>query len=324
MKYCGYLYLLTILALALLLTFLLARMINWQETNRVISALWIAGFFCMILNLTYTVIMTICSFFIKAQYLPEAHLSHIPKTAILYVIKNEDIIVKDRMESTLAFNRDANIDLWLISNSDDVSKINEEQFIVTYLQDRFVGTNIRYYRPHNNPLGRKHVAIRQWISDNDKYEYFIVCDADTVLCPGMLHKLISKAEHPQNKEIMAFQSHMEVEGSVTRFAKYMEPGQNLVEKTFRRVNYHFWGLSPYYGHSALIRGNEFGQLKIPDFVLSHDLWETAAIDAAHSRLALCEDAVSMELLPSVPEVDDGFWVHLRRLHYCLGRACLSQ
>ncbi len=120
----------------------------------------------------------------------------------------------------------------------------------------------------------------------------------TILYPGTVAKLAAKAEHPDNQDVLIFQTQMMIGGSLTRFARYFEPGNNLAAKIFRRVNYHVFDRSAYYGHNALIRRKQFQELSVPDWILSHDLWETAAIDAAGQRVAFCEDVLSEEMYPS--------------------------
>ena len=293
----GWLYVSAVVGLSVLLTAWLASMIRWGESNRVIAAIWTLGFFCIVLNLSYNFVITLCSFFVKSKSVPEATLSEVPATAILYVVKNEEASLLKLMEETFAGNSAENIDLWLISNSDNAQHQEQERRMVSSLKKRFGEECVHYYVPANNPTGRKHLALQKWSADHQEYRYIMVCDADTVLHSGMLLKLIAKAEHPLNKDIMLFQSHMEMRRSVTRFARFIEPGQNLVERAFRRVNSHVFGRSPYYGHSALIRRKEFAKLAVPDYALSHDLWETAAMDLARTRAVLCEDATSEEMLP---------------------------
>lgn len=299
MRYRGVLYISAILALALLLTLLLSTMIKWDESQVVIAAAWIAGFFFVVINLCYVFVITICSRFIGTRPLPEADIDHEPRTAILYIVKNENI--KDlqyKMEQSLTGNCSANIDLWLISNSDQAKFMDDERCMISRLQDKFRTESVHLYRPSNNPSGRKHIAIQQWNISHEDYPYIIVCDADTVLYPGTVVKLLAKAEHPDNRDIMVFQGEVEIGGSITRFARFFEPANNLVGRAFRRVNAFIFGRSPYYGHNALIRTKEFGKLRIPNHVLSHDLWETVAIDAAGQKVALCDDVLTQEMFPA--------------------------
>src|ERR1035438_124672 len=71
----GWLYVSAVVGLSVLLTAWLASMIRWGESNRVIAAIWTLGFFCIVLNLSYTLVITLCSFFFKPKPLPEAALS---------------------------------------------------------------------------------------------------------------------------------------------------------------------------------------------------------------------------------------------------------
>lgn len=288
----------SIVLLALILTAILAAMIDWSGSGRIVAAAWVLGFFLVVLNLSYTFIITTCSLFIKRVILPEVEIQAVPRTAILFVVKNEDDSVFKRMEQTFMGNCDANMDLWLISNSNNPEYIAREISRMTGLAGTHGKDRVFYYQPVDNPTGRKHISIQKWGRDHEEYKYMIVCDADTLLYAGTVRKLLAKAEHPANSDIMMFQAHMEMSESRTRFGRFVEPGQNLVEKVFRRVNFAIFGKSPYYGHSALIRRKEFLALDVPAYVLSHDLWETTAIDLSGSRVALCEDVVCSELFPA--------------------------
>src|ERR1017187_4833973 len=76
----GWLYVSAVFGLSVLLTAWMASMIRWGESNRVIAAIWILGFFCVVLNLSYSFVITLCSFFFKPKPLPEAALSEVPAT----------------------------------------------------------------------------------------------------------------------------------------------------------------------------------------------------------------------------------------------------
>ena len=292
-----WLYILAIVWLALLLSVLLAGMLQWKASNQVFAAVWIAGFFFVALNVCYLLVVCLCSVFVKPRLLPETSGSRVVRVAVLYVVKNERGDLASLMARTLAGNEHALTDLWLISNSDDQQMLSHEESLVRALRGQFGRDRVHFYRPERNPLGRKHVAIQRWAADHVEYAYFIVCDADSVLFPDSVSKLIAKAEHTANARFMVFQSHLEITGSQTRFARFLEPGQNIVQKVFCNINFAMFGQSPYYGHGALIRRAPFAQLQVPEAVLSHDLWDTAAVDMAGWGIAFCPDVKTHEMFP---------------------------
>lgn len=292
-----WLYFLAIVWLAFLCSVLLAGMLQWQISNPFLASVWICGFFFVSLNLSYLLVVCLCSFFVKQRLLLEAAIPNSVRVAILYVVKNESGDVKERMAQTFRGNNSALTDLWLISNSDDNQMLCHEGEVVDALCRQFGSQRVRYYRPERNPTGRKHVAIQRWAKDHAEYDYFIVCDADSVLFPGSVSQLLAKASHPVNQRFMIFQSHLEITGSRTRFARFLEPGQNIVQKIICQINFVMFGQSPYYGHGALIRQEPFSRLCVPDAVLSHDLWDTAAVDMAGWGIAFCPDVKTQEMFP---------------------------
>ena len=291
------LYVVAIAWLALLLSILLAGMLRWKISSPWMGAIWIVGFYFVALNLSYLLVVCVWSIFVRARILQEAPVCGAERVAILYVLKNEPGDWAARMVRTFAGNSVPWCDLWLISNSDDTDMLNRESLIVTDLRQRFGSDRVQYYRPERNPTGRKHVSIQRWASDHHEYDYFVVCDADTVLFPGSVSKLLAKASHSANARIMIFQSHLQIMGSQTRFARFLEPGQNIVQRAFCQLNFAIFGQSPYYGHGALIRRAPFAALRVPEAVLSHDIWDTAAVDLAGWVIAFCPDVTTHEMFP---------------------------
>jgi membrane glycosyltransferase len=288
-----------IFLLAMLLTALMASMLVWGSSNWPLAALWICGFFLVVLNLCYLMVACACALFAKPRILPEANLDRMPPTAILYVVKNEGPELGSKMIETLQGNVQSGVDCWLVSSSDKEGCVLREENFVRELRCRFGLERVHLYRPFDGQEpGRKHVAIQRWSKEHSQYKYFIVCDADSVLYPDTVRKLASKAEHPENGGILLFQSHLNVARSPTRFGSYLEPGQNIVNSMLCGTNYRLLGCSPYYGHGALIRRAPFSQIFVPAHVLSHDMWDTAAIDAAGWKLAFCHDTKILELLPA--------------------------
>lgn len=291
-------YMASIVFFAGLLSLLLAGMLEWAFSKPFLACLWIAGFFFVSLNLSYLLHVCLVSWWLRPVRLPEIHLPQMPSTAILYIVRNEPEALFQSMRETFAGNHEPRVDLWLISNSTDEARILDEQNAVRRLRHAFGHDRVHLFAPAENPTGRKHLAAQEWLRKHTDYQYMIVCDADTVLPPGCVRKLAQKAEHPDNQAIAIFQSHPQVGRTRTRFATFLEPGQNLVHRAFCQANYAIFGTSPYYGHGALVRCACFRGLAVPDLALSHDIWETAAMDQAGWRIAFCHDVETHEMFPS--------------------------
>ncbi len=262
-----------------------------------VGVAWLVGLFVTALNLGYLMAVVVAAQLVKALILDEAQSPGTAQTAILYVVKNEGAELFDRMLASFGANPQIGHDLWLVSNSDTGPRLELERCMVSRLRRRFGGDRVFLFRPDRNPLGRKHVAVQEWAARYRQYQYFVVCDADTELEPGSVARLVAKAEHPANRRITLFQARLRISRSATRFARFLEPGQNSIQRIFSRVNFAVFGSCPYWGHAALIRREEFSKLHVPARVLSHDLWESAALDRADCKSAYCEDVVATEMFP---------------------------
>ena len=292
-------YIASMFLLAVVLATTLGSMLVWRESNWILASLWVGGVFVVSLNLCYLIVACLCALFVKPRVLAEASISALPHTAILFVVKNEGDELATKLVETYNGNCETGVDCWLVSSSDQEERVRWEATLVRELQARFGTERIHYYRPFEGEVpGRKHVAIQRWVEKNENYNYFIVCDADSVLYPNVVRKLVSKAEHPDNAHILLFQSQLDVARSPTRFGKYLEPGQNVVHSVLCTANYRILDCSPYYGHGALIRRAPFAAIKVPAHVLSHDMWDIAAIDAAGWGLAFCHDTMILESYPA--------------------------
>ena len=130
-------YPLLILWVAGMLAVLVAGMIKWKPETACVGVLWLAGFFLVSINLGYLVVACIGSVFVKPKILPEQDVATLPLTAILYVVKNENPSFHARMRASLRGNKDPQVHLWLISNSDKPDYVQEDAHFVKQLQVEF-------------------------------------------------------------------------------------------------------------------------------------------------------------------------------------------
>lgn len=292
-------YLFAVFLLASLNSLWLIGMIDFAASNPFVSILWTLGFVVVAFNISYMLANCLVSLFFKDEFLNEKGLKVIPKAAIIYVVRNEDgEILFQNISSSLENSAGVNADIWLLSNSDTDDKLTQEQIVVFKLRQKYGEERVGYFRSKENPLGRKHVCIQKWLRKHPDYEYMIVCDADSELPQGSMMKLLSKAEHPDNNDIVVFQSHITVEKTPTYFAKLLAFGQDICQRIFTRANQKVFGRSVCYGSGCLIRCREFSQIDVPDWVLSHDIWDTIFLEERGHRVVFCGDVVTCGGFPS--------------------------
>lgn len=272
---------------------LIAGMIDFSASNLAVAIFWMVGFVVATWHIGYLLTISFFSLLYKDSPLKEHPPLLFPPTAILYVVRNEDVkVLCDKMHQSFQNNFGDNIDLWLLSNSDAPAKILQEHQIVQWLGTRFGLNRVHYFKTENNPLRRKHVCIREWSTGHPEYTYFAVCDADSVLSAGAIGKLVAKAEHPENRDVVLFQTHISVSHHPTYFVKLLGFGQDICQRIYGKTIQKIFGRAVSYGSGCLIRRSEFNQIEVPDWVLSHDIWETALLDAQHYRVVFCYDIVT--------------------------------
>lgn len=211
---------------------LIFGMIDVSKSNVLLAIFWMFGFTVLTLNIGYVLVSAIAALLTKNKPpLKEKRLRLLPKTAVVYVVRNEhEALIRENMARSFADNRERNVDIWLLSNSDMDECVVAEKKVIAGLRKRFGSARVRYFKTRNNPLRRKHVCIRQWLDAYPEYRYFAVCDADSILPHGTLRRLVSKAEHPANKSIALFQSHISIVKRATYFSRFLSFGQDICQK----------------------------------------------------------------------------------------------
>ncbi|WP_336344413.1 glycosyltransferase family 2 protein [Halalkalicoccus ordinarius] len=201
-----------------------------------------------------------------------------PNVAVLYTTYN-DVLPGCLEETERAVEYP--VDYWILSDSDDRTAIDTE---------RKFGRWRRYTR--ENGRGGKCGIINDWLAEHgDEYEYFITLDADTMLAPGNVTRLVEHAEHPENADVGIFQTLKEVHPDLatTPFARIIGRGVKWSTRISPLVTKLVYGQNTYWGSAGLIRkravldvGGYDEHLLCEDFVLTTKLdkagWQTIVVD----------------------------------------------
>jgi membrane glycosyltransferase len=279
--------------------FLICGMIDFGESHFLLAVFWLLGFTILTFNVSYMLVCTFISFFLKPDILAERNIANIPKTAIIYVVRNEsEDVIRKSLEGSFRNNFLDQVNLWLLSNSDDPAYIEMEKRVIHEFQTMFGLDRVGYFQTYENSLRRKHVCIQQWLKAFPEYRYFLVCDADSILPQDGLIRLIRKAEHPANREIALFQSQINIGERPTYFARLMGHGQDICQRIFARANQKVFGRGVSYGSGSLIRCAEFRDIEVPEWALSHDIWDTLALEEKGYRVAFCSDVITLGSYPA--------------------------
>ena len=291
-------FVLVVLLLPLLGVYVLAGMIDFGASSPELAVLWLAGFGVLTLNNSHMLVCSVVALWPKDKPIPETEHSSGKCIDVLYVVRNENTDLLYRtMAGSLSGISGTNARVWLLSNSDSRdSKLSERQLIQS-LQERFGTKALSMFDSSRNPLRRKHVCIQEWLEVHPESSYIIICDADTVLPPGSVQKLVRKAEHPNNAGICLFQSHLRVVEVETRFARLLSFGQEIAQRLYTTAHQRVLGRSAYYGSGCLIRADAYRHAKAPAWVLSHDIWETVALEQNAGRIVYCSDVVTFGGFP---------------------------
>ncbi|QLG62387.1 glycosyltransferase family 2 protein [Halorarum salinum] len=202
-----------------------------------------------------------------------------PRVAVLYTTRND--VVPLCVERT-AEAVEHPVDLWILSDSDVPEAVATER--------RFDGWR-RYTR--GVARGGKSGIINDWLADHGGgYEYFVTLDADTMLAPGNVTRLVEHAEHAGNDDVGIFQLLKEVHPDLatTPFARIVGRGVKWSTRISPPVMKLVYGRNTYWGSAGLIRteavrdaGGYDEHLICEDFVL------TVKFDRAGWRAVVVDD-----------------------------------
>jgi membrane glycosyltransferase len=235
--------------------------------------------------------------FTKPTFLKEVIRRELPRCAIVYPVCNEGIGLYERMAYTLRNNNFNSARLCFLSDSSP-DYFEYESDVVMRLRSEF-GEDKIYYWHRRTPDDAKPGNIRGWFErHNNEYDYFFVCDADSLIPNGAIQKLIQKAEHPANRDIAIFQTRIKVAHAKTLFSKHQSYGVYLSQQLYAEVKQRIFGSALSYGHNNLIRVSAFRQIDVPHGVLSHDIWDMALLTQKGMKTVFCSDVFSYEEVPS--------------------------
>lgn len=285
-------------SMVFLLTFL---QIKWLlnivslEPGTIFPYLWLGAFLVLSLNISVLATQALFVTFVKAPYFSKVdpyEVQSVP-VALLYCIKNEPFGLKERISYTLEGNSLQHLHLWILSDSND-SFGKEEENLVNELQKGF-GRNKVFYRRRAFPQERKQGNIKDWLMRwGASYDYFIVCDADSLLPHGWVEELLRIAEHPNQGNIGIFQSAIYIAHEASFYSRMQAIAQFYAQKLYFHVNQAVFGHSIAFGHNCLIRREAFETIELPRNLLSHDNWETALLERNGYKTVCLSDIVSFE------------------------------
>ena len=290
-------FLIALLLLPAFGVYIVCGMIDFSASAYWPAIVWLTVFAVLALNNSH---MLVCS--IVALWPRKGHVSEMEHsgagTDVLYVVRNETAdLLFTTMSASLAGIMGLNAHLWLLSNSDDLTVHSAECGVISRLQEKGGAEKVSLFWARRNSLRRKHTGIHEWLEAHPEAGSIVICDADTILPPGSVEKLLRKAAHPDNAGIALFQSHIRPVDAETRFAVMLSFGQEIAQRIYARAHQRVFRRSAYYGSGCLIRAGAYRNAIVPAWVLSHDIWETVALEQHGWRVVFCEDVVTFGRFP---------------------------
>lgn len=292
-------YLAVILGMTCVLTFMQLLVIkNSQEGFGPAIILWLFFYCYLIINVAYVFTATFYITFTRHTPLPDRFLDEVPPTAMIYFIRGESCGLYERMAYTFQCNFLSNVDLWIVSGEAKQKFLDYETDVLRRLQNRFGASRVKYLHS-DDPGKRKREMMDLWLSRYSKnYEYFIPCDADSLLPENTALKLLRKGQHPKNHDIAVFQTKIVPANTQTYYSRIQALGAEVLGDKWGKMEQTILGRVLSFGHNCLVRCRPFAELRIPDNVLSHDIWDTAYLDRMGQRTVFCVDITTYEEIPA--------------------------
>lgn len=273
--------------------FFAARGLDYD--GEIYPVVWIAGFAALSFNTSFIFCETVFLLLLPGRCLPEARSAE-GKTAVLWCLKDEKDGLVERITYSVTGNSRSNIEFWILSDSDPDGEGREQEMVEKVARKTGVPIN---YRRRDQRKERKQGNIKEWLAGRrGKYEYLFVCDADSIIPPDAVQKLLRKAEYPGNRDIAIFQAAIHITHAKTLFAEMQRTGQSIAQKLYFPAQQKVFGKSISFGHNCLVRAGDLYRTKIPEGIMSHDIWETALLDRAGKRTVFCEDVVTFDEAPA--------------------------
>ncbi len=270
----------------------LVEMVSF-EPGSFFPYVWAFVFSVLSVNISILAVQAFFGFFVKAPDFPKVDRTSVESVhvALLYCIKNENFGLRERIQYTLSGNALPNLHLWILSDSSENFETAEGK-LIHELQSSYSDV---FYRRRAVPYERKQGNIKDWLSRHGgSYQYFIVCDADSLLPPGWVQEILQVAEHPKNEKIGVFQSAIYITHESSLFSRMQAIAQFYAQKLYFNVNQVIFGRSVAFGHNCLIRREAFEKIELPENILSHDNWETVLLERIGYKTVFLSSLTSFE------------------------------
>ena len=226
------------------------------------------------------------------------------KTALLICIRNESAARLSRnlcwmIEGLIATGEAGWFHLYILSDSDEPEASAAEEGVAAALKERFGGALPVTYRRRRERSGFKAGNIRdfcmQWGS---QHEYAIVFDADSVMAPAAMLRLVRIMQAAPRIGIL--QTLVTGLPSASAFARVFQFGMRLGMRSYTLGAASWQGdCGPYWGHNAILRLAPFiehcdlpvlpGEPPLGGHVLSHDQLEAVLMRRAGYEVRVLPD-----------------------------------
>lgn len=250
---------------------------SWRTNDEFTIAqglLWIC-FLPLFFNNAWMLWHAVYYFFVKEGVVfPEQPLATFPKTAIIFFVRKESTGLFERLEYTYRNNYLPNADLWVVSGEAPERYIDYERDVLRRLRAIFGEQRVRWLHseePANKKREMMDVRLNEYA---DEYKYFFACDADTMVPKNTLLRLLRKAEHPDNHDVGCFQANTQVASACTYFADNNRKAVAMLMELYLKTKQVVFGEVLSFGHNHLCRCSVMKDLRIPEGVMSHDIWDT--------------------------------------------------
>lgn len=239
------------------------------------------------------------------------------RTALCVAIRHEEVAsVLERLASMANGLRQAGLagqfDLHVLSDSSDDAVIATEEAGIASLRSTLPGWQLDYRRRPTN-LGYKAGNLAEFARTAvERYEFMVVLDADSLLGPRALARLVRVMQ--ANPRLAILQTLVVGRPAGSAFARIFQFGMRHSMLTHTTGIAWWQGPSgPYWGHNAIIRLGAYvthaalpllpGGPPLGGHIMSHDQVEAALLQAAgwHVRVIADELESSEENPPSLPD-----------------------
>jgi membrane glycosyltransferase len=225
-------------------------------------------------------------------------------TAIVFPIYNEDVArvfegLRVTYESLAKTGQLERFDFFVLSDSTDPDKWVEEERTWYDLVRQLGALGRIYYRRRISNEGKKSGNIREFLKAwGGRYRYFIIFDADSIMCGQTLVSLVQMME--LNRGVGLIQTVPAMVNAESLFGRIQQFANRFYTQTFV-TGLDFWtkGFGNYWGHNAIIRTEPFmkfcGLPKLPGnkpfggHILSHDFVEAALLVRENWQVWLAYD-----------------------------------